>query len=172
MACSKHSEVVILHNVKQKMFSSVVTFHRVQKFGMGFFFLFLRGWGLIFGPGIFLSFDFCPIRSSPSLEIRSPPPRPPAPFVPTWGFYQPWIIQGCMRPLFFPVGGGEGGVGGAPSDILCTIHTHDCHVVIIVVVFWCLFFVCFFFSIFAVHISNVCGWPGCGPWWLRHGRRS
>ena len=36
-------------------------------------------------------------------------------------------------------------MGGAPSDILCTIHTHDCHVVIIVVVFWCLFFVCFFF---------------------------
>ena len=42
---------------------------------MGFF------WGLIFGPGIFCrvlfealgilgGFDFCPIRSSPSLEIR------------------------------------------------------------------------------------------------------
>ena len=144
MACSKHSEVVILHNVKQKMFSSVVTFHRVQKFGMGFFFLFLREWGLIFGPGIFLSFDFCPIRSSPSLEIRSPPP---APFVPTRGFYQPWVIQGCTSPLFFPGGGG----GGAPSDILCTIHTHDCHVVIIVVVFWCLFFVCFFFHFCSPH---------------------
>ena len=26
---------------------------------------------LVFGPGIFLGFDFPPIRSSPSLEIRS-----------------------------------------------------------------------------------------------------
>ena len=142
MACSKHSEVVILHNVKQKMFSSVVTFHRVQKFGMGFFFLFLREWGLIFGPGIFLSFDFCPIRSSPSLEIRSPRPlRPHLRILPAVGNSR------VYETIIFSGGGG----GGAPSDILCTIHTHDCHVVIIVVVFWCLFFVCFFFHFCSPH---------------------
>ena len=36
---------------------------------MGFFFEVLQE-----ALGIFLGFDFCPIRSSPSLEIRSTPP--------------------------------------------------------------------------------------------------
>ena len=46
-------------------------------------------WGLNYGPcifffffeaqGVLLGFDFCPIRSSLSLEIRSTPPPPPPP---------------------------------------------------------------------------------------------
>ena len=38
-----------------------------RKLGMGFL------GGLSIGPGIFLGFDFCPIQSSLSLEIRSTP---------------------------------------------------------------------------------------------------
>ena len=71
---SKQSEVVILHHV-----STVVRIQRAWKFGTGIFIYFFFRWGLISGPWIFLSFDFAPILSSPSFEIRS--------HTPTWGFY-------------------------------------------------------------------------------------
>ena len=121
-----------------------------------YFFLGGGGGGLIFVPGIFSSFDFCPHSIIP--VIWNPKPHPHLGIL---------LAEGNSRmygTIIFS-GGGRGWRGSFkyplhdPYSWLCCYY--NCR---------CCFLFCFVITFFAVHISNVCGWPGYGPWWLRHCR--